>query len=468
MENKQKKGKNSVSVRTIGLTLGGFGILIVALLVASLYMLSFQFRNVKKTTEEYVNLKITAMDVQLASDYLTDQARSFVVTGDDPYIYNYFEEKIVTKRRQNALDTLQNKLGDIQAYKDLSAAVDSSVALENTEYYAMRLTILAFNKDYSSKEGLPPDIVSFREEIEKCVTTLELKSEDASLTAEEQKQRAVEYVYGNDYQRQKHDITSSINSSIQSIDSLLEQNVIDSSEQLNRVLVIQQIFIVFLVVFYLVAVLFIRNGLIKPIKHAVTKISNREFLDSSHGLKEYRYLVAAYNEARETTINNAEKLTYIAEHDKLTGVLNRMGYESVYHDLHLDKTAFILLDLDDFKAINDNHGHHVGDKMLKKVSGILTKYFPNDFVCRIGGDEFAILVFDYKEGYKEELIKRFKEMQKETSLSSDILPAESLSIGVAFGTIDDDTDSLYRKADRAMYHVKSHDKCGYCFYEEIA
>ena len=58
-------------------------------------------------------------------------------------------------------------------------------------------------------------------------------------------------------------------------------------------------------------------------------------------------------------------------------------------------------------------------------------------------------------------------MQKESSETKDILPAESLSIGIAFGTKDDDTDSLYRKADRAMYHVKTHAKSGYCFYDEI-
>ncbi len=467
MDKAQNKEKRSVSVKTIGFTLGGFGIVIVALLVASLYMLSFQFKNVKKTTEEYASLKTSAMDVQLASDYLTDQARSFVVTGEDDFVFNYFKEKIDTKRRENALAALHNKLGDIQAYKDLSNAVDSSVALENTEYYAMRLTIEAFAKSYNPVDYETVANKSYCQEIQNRVMALAIKNEDSSLTIEQQKQRAIEYVYGSNYQKQKHDISTNINASIKNIDDLLEKNVFDSSEQLNRVLMVQQILIVFLVVFLVATILFIRNGLLKPINYAVSKISNSEFLDGSHGLREYRYLVAAYNEAREVSINNAEKLTYIAEHDKLTGVLNRMGYESVYRDLHLDKTAFILIDLDDFKAINDNHGHHVGDRMLKKISNILTKYFPNDFVCRIGGDEFAILVFDYKEGFKEELIKRFDDMQKESSETKDKLPAESLSIGIAFGTKDDDTDSLYRKADRAMYHVKTHAKSGYCFYDEI-
>ena len=229
MDKAQNKEKRSVSVKTIGFTLGGFGIVIVALLVASLYMLSFQFKNVKKTTEEYVSLKTSAMDVQLASDYLTDQARSFVVTGEDDFVFNYFKEKIVTKRRENALQALHNKLGDIQAYKDLSNAVDSSLALENTEYYAMRLTIVAFNKNYNSDNYETLANKSYCEEIQKRVMTLDLKSEDSSLSVNEQKQKAIEYVYGNDYQKQKHDISTNINASINKIDELLEKYVFDSS-----------------------------------------------------------------------------------------------------------------------------------------------------------------------------------------------------------------------------------------------
>ena len=92
---KKTRQKRIVSVKTIAWSVAGLGVAIVGLLVASLCMLSFQFKNVKRTTEDYVDLKISAMDVQLASDYLTDQARSFVVTGEDDFVFNYFKEKII-------------------------------------------------------------------------------------------------------------------------------------------------------------------------------------------------------------------------------------------------------------------------------------------------------------------------------------------------------------------------------------
>ena len=186
-----------------------------------------------------------------------------------------------------------------------------------------------------------------------------------------------------------------------------------------------------------------------------------------HFIREYKYLVSAYNEARNISIDNAQKLTYIAEHDKLTGVLNRTGYDSVYRDLNLDRTIFILVDLDDFKSVNDSFGHSVGDKLLKRVSDILTKFFPRDFVCRIGGDEFAVLIFDYNEDIRKDLMRKFDAIEEEISTVRDSLPRGTISVGIAFGNNKDNTDSLYRKADRAMYHIKTHTKCGYCFYDSI-
>ena len=467
MDKNQPKDKKSISIKTIGWTFGGFGIVIVAMLIVSLYMLSYQFTNVKKTTQDYVNLKLSAMDVQSASDYLTDQARSFVVTGDDEYIFNYMDESFNTKRREIALDTLHNKLGNIKAYQDLSKAVDSSVALMNTEYYAMRLTIQAFGNDYNPDNYSTLEKKGYCEYIQTYVMSVNLTSEDLALTIDEQKQKAIEYVYGANYQKQKNNISSAIVSSVAEIDGLLERNVIESSDQLNRVLIVQQIFIAVLVVFFAIAVIFIRYGLLKPINMAINKISRRESLDGSRGLREYKYLVSAYNEARNISIDNAQKLTYIAEHDKLTGVLNRTGYDSVYRDLNLDRTIFILVDLDDFKSVNDSFGHSVGDKLLKRVSDILTKFFPRDFVCRIGGDEFAVLIFDYNEDIRKDLMRKFDAIEEEISTVRDSLPRGTISVGIAFGNNKDNTDSLYRKADRAMYHIKTHTKCGYCFYDSI-
>lgn len=468
MQKDKLKNNKSISIKTIAWTLGGFGVSILIMLIVSLYMLSFQFDRVQKTTQDYVSLKLSALEVQDASDYLTEQARSYVVTGEDDYIFNYMNEGYTLKNREKALDALNKKIGDTEAYKNLAHAVNHSKVLMNEEFYAMKLTIIAFNKDYTSEiyQKYEED-KKHSEEVIQYVMPIELTPEDAALSVAEKKERALTYVYGSNYSNQKDKISQSIIDSITEIDKLLEDNVYKSSEQLKTVLIVQQTFILILVIFFVLAIVFIRNGLIKPVNTAVEKIIKREFLES-RGLKEYRYLVDAYNEARMTSINNAEKLTFIAEHDNLTGVYNRAGYDKFYKDLSLDKTIYILVDIDDFKSINDNFGHDAGDMALKRLSSILLKYFPDDFICRLGGDEFAILVFDYEDGVKEELIAKFIEIEKEAMHEEKGLPSSSFSIGVAFGTKGDNTDTLYRKADKAMYAIKGKNKNGYCFYEDIA
>ncbi len=117
MQKDKLKNNKSISIKTIAWTLGGFGVSIMVMLIVSLYMLSFQFDRVQKTTQDYVSIKMSALEVQDASDYLTEQARSFVVTGEDEYIFNYMNEGYTLKNRENALDALNKKLGDTDAYQ---------------------------------------------------------------------------------------------------------------------------------------------------------------------------------------------------------------------------------------------------------------------------------------------------------------------------------------------------------------
>ena len=94
-----------------------------------------------------------------------------------------------------------------------------------------------------------------------------------------------------------------------------------------------------------------------------------------------------------------EHLRHLADHDPLTGLRNRRLFE---HDLRLqvarsrrygEQAALMVIDLDDFKRVNDRHGHKVGDDTLKAVARALTRRLrETDLVARLGGDEFAVLL----------------------------------------------------------------------------
>ena len=121
------------------------------------------------------------------------------------------------------------------------------------------------------------------------------------------------------------------------------------------------------------------------------------------------------------------------------------------------------MDCDKFKEINDENGHAVGDKVLKRIASAFEKYFGDDehtYIFRIGGDEFTILIENYKEENDSELINKLNKMNDELSENIREIPGISLSIGIAHGSKDDTTDTLFKKADRALYEVKNHGRHG--------
>lgn len=152
-----------------------------------------------------------------------------------------------------------------------------------------------------------------------------------------------------------------------------------------------------------------------------------------------------------------------AEHDALTGILNRGSFDQILKSLESDKKNFalILMDVDNFKTVNDTYGHAIGDVVLKKVSKFLAEGFRSiDYVCRIGGDEFAVLMTNVTLD-NEELIKdKINKINKELYNHEEDIPRVSLSVGVAFADIKNPSESLFKDADRAMYHVKKNGRNG--------
>jgi len=132
--------------------------------------------------------------------------------------------------------------------------------------------------------------------------------------------------------------------------------------------------------------------------------------------------------------------------------------------------AFFLIDLNDFKRINDLHGHSLGDRVLQVVAqrfGAVTR--PSDLLARLGGDEFALLCHDVDRDAALAIARRLAE-----SLEAEILVGEhSYNIGASIGAalIPNDgkkTEEIIRHADLAMYRAKGHDQPSVVFFEPTA
>jgi diguanylate cyclase (GGDEF)-like protein/PAS domain S-box-containing protein len=171
-----------------------------------------------------------------------------------------------------------------------------------------------------------------------------------------------------------------------------------------------------------------------------------------------------------------QQLNHIATHDTLTGLPNRMlfidrlGVALAQSKRNRHKLAVMMLDLDNFKNVNDTLGHMVGDQLLKEVgyrlSGLLRQ---NDTVARLGGDEFIVLLSDLERmedviRVAEIILKAFKQL----FVCGNHKLTSSTSIGIAVYPDDgNDIDSLLKNSDMAMYFVKMHGRNNYKFFADI-
>lgn len=167
-----------------------------------------------------------------------------------------------------------------------------------------------------------------------------------------------------------------------------------------------------------------------------------------------------------------------ASTDRLTGINNKLAFEElsgscIENTPQREHKALIIMDIDDFKSVNDSYGHAAGDKLLKETGEILkTVFSQDDYIGRIGGDEFCVLV-NTKLDSTEELQEYAKNkcVELEVRLHSCKLAAEqdiniTSSIGIALFPEDGSNFSeLYKACDKALYFSKSKGKNRYSFYK---
>lgn len=168
---------------------------------------------------------------------------------------------------------------------------------------------------------------------------------------------------------------------------------------------------------------------------------------------------------------NKNKFQILAHTDSLTDIYNRYGFDELAERMVTKnpKTHFVaaLLDIDDFKFINDIYGHVYGDRALKSLTDSMKAFFPkNTLLGRNGGDEFCILLPDHT--YKEagELLLQFTKLPKTFSCKGKEYPF-FISLGYAeYPTFASSRSQLMRCADAALYEIKLHGKNGCMAYRE--
>lgn len=195
--------------------------------------------------------------------------------------------------------------------------------------------------------------------------------------------------------------------------------------------------------------------------------SSHIFRAASGELKRISYMVLIDDEVRRSS-----ELMEKAKRDGLSGLLNRNTVEEQMREAlaNGDDHSFIIIDIDNFKSYNDNFGHMVGDTVITDIGmAIKNSFRGSDIMGRLGGDEFVILLSgNMSENIIREKLDRLAMRISLINSESPDRPAITVSGGVAIAPQDgSDFDTLYNKADKALYHAKENGRSRISFYSEV-
>ncbi|MBR1535368.1 MAG: GGDEF domain-containing protein, partial [Treponema sp.] len=420
-ETENLKAKKRINMGLLSTVLTLITLIVFVFIIVISYKVNQSYNDVRSSINRFVICEQSSDTIKTSSNELTELARMFVVNHDERFALAYVEELEENNAQQKALEDLKRFCSDKEiALQRLEVAISQSKSLTAMELYNMRLCYEIFNKN--------------TDEIPELIRKIEIKPSERNLSHEELHEQAVKNMFGNGYLIYKMRVNDNCLITIKAISDEIKQEVDLNAEILGRNLDRLRIFILILLVI---------NAL------------------STIGLKEFRDVTKSYNKMYEMGERQNRILLKNAEYDALTGILNRRAYEQICSSSAKQKIsiALLLIDMDNFKHINDTYGHTGGDSALKALASILRDTFRNeDYVCRIGGDEFAAVLVNFKpEGFKivQEKIASVNERLSQIEGLADV----SVSVGIAFSSTGY-TEELYKKADKALYSIKESGKKG--------
>ena len=191
-------------------------------------------------------------------------------------------------------------------------------------------------------------------------------------------------------------------------------------------------------------------------------------------LRKGQPLVAAFVRDVTDMRRMEERMQYQATHDTLTGLGNRWAFQQHLQECMQqaqvtgEPSALLLLDLDNFKAINDGYGHPAGDHVLQEVAKRLKAVLRSQgWLARLGGDEFAVLLPHADGDVAAQWAEQILHAMQAPCAWGQVQLEFGTSIGVALSPLDArDPPSLMRCADMAMYRAKERGRGNFVFYEE--
>ena len=293
-----------------------------------------------------------------------------------------------------------------------------------------------------------------------------LHDSDLTMSDSDKMRKALQLVCNSQYQNMRDEVTANITTGIDSLIELTQNKQGRAATVFADMYRKIELSAAVLVALMLEICIMTRHLIVKPLMQYGDSIQKGEIFPVV-GAAELQNLALTYNAVYRENQETQKLIRHEAEHDALTDALNRGAFEKILNIYENgDKPfAMIICDIDIFKRVNDTYGHATGDQILIKVAKLLSTTFRSiDYVCRIGGDEFAVIMVDVAQELDYTIRDKIAYINEELSNPKDDLPAVSLSAGVAFTDRANPGESIFKDADKALYKVKQNGRHGCDFY----
>lgn len=234
-------------------------------------------------------------------------------------------------------------------------------------------------------------------------------------------------------------------------------------------------FVLFITIALLIKLYFLKTYISSPLEKLRQYAYYHSFIPKAFKIKELEAIRHSMVDSFTRLEEEKETLYHMARTDSLSGLANRNSLDE-FLDRNIpiakrakEEFAYLFIDIDHFKEVNDSLGHNVGDELLKTISDKIKNIIrPTDFIARVGGDEFVIIIRDYKN--YSELISIISRVHKYIStpwLVHNNPISINCSTGIAIYPKDGKTSiQLMKNADIAMYEAKKLGRNQYHFFTE--
>lgn len=439
-----------------------FLILILVLMFSSVQKVKNINTLIHKKASIEVNRKNSADQYQIlssASDYLTSQMWHFIATGKTEYLDNYWNEVNIARNRDKATEKLLTLNLTEEEKSLLLSAKKESDNLILKEAWAMRLIC----------EGIGID----EKHMPKNIADTNLPYAESILPSNKKNELAMHYVLGGDYTSSKKNIKSSFGEFYVVVSERTDKELSSAIGSTQGILNQVQLYNVIILVLFFTAFILFYTLVMRPFHKYATSLNH---LDESNpsplrpsGSKEMRAFANIFNNIYFNWQVQNEHLKKLNLIDPLTGIPNRKSLYSYVDNALNDKSknlGLLIMDVDFFKAFNDNYGHLAGDKVLVQIGLCLSEAVPDSLgiAGRLSGEEFLIAVPGTNaievDTIANNILKKIRSIDMKHAGLTLTDTRITASIGSVLCEVNETctTKDLIHKADLALYKAKGNGK----------